>query len=1367
MAEEAAAPTLPEQTTLPEQKKPARGRPKDDQAPPKPKNAFQRVTGVARKRIKEENPALATDLKGMADALKKAWEDTPEAEKERLTAEYETEMEIWRPKWAAYKETDHYKQFFEIKQDWMDIKTKKKMIKSHTKGKIEVGNVVRVAANFEMAYPEEEGTSGNYKLSVGQKGTIAAVNIGELPHCEIEWEGLGKKVFLKKYFGKLEDPDIPKRPKSGYMLFAGEVRERAQKEVMEAGGGMGDIGKKVSEWWEATSEVKKAEYGERSARIKEVYDKEFLVYKATTKFKQFENKKVNLESTQKLKKVNRVTMVDAPKRAPSSFSLWKKTAMPKLMEDNKAAGISMSMGELGKKMGELWGKVPQEEKDALAKQCAAAKKEWEKQHVNFKKNKKYMKFLEERQRIKIRQNRMVNLREMPKKPKSVFALYAKEHKAEVPQGKGEGKGTSALKQKFASALEEEKAKLAEQAKAAEEVWRKDLEDFKAGDQFKTFVTEESKVKREFMNEAMKVMTLKFINAAPETPAKTGFSIYLGEKRKADTAGEGEPKSKEAKIEEVKKYKADWDKISKGVKDEYETRRKEKFGEWKVEVEAFMKEETWQEYLKEARRLKVPIKSLLQDKKKQVKFLKTGMRFIPLPSKPETIPQRPPNAYKLFVKAKKQETSELEKIDEMWKALDDEGKKPFMEEANKLNDQYSLDMKEFRQSDDGKQFFREQRGALRTRTVVKAKFTYLKEMPKKPDGALRMYLEKNFKATKAANADLKGFEVRKKMTDQWLAMTPEEREPVEKEAKEKYDEYEAKMKAFKDSEEWKKYNKAVKVKKKAAPKVFKLREPAKPEGMPQKPPTALEAFGKQEDNAGLDASSLQAAFQKLDEETRDKLEAEAKEAEEKYNQELETFNGSEKGQAYRKDFANYERKKNAVEKKAKLAKATANMPTKPSDMPEKPAGAFKRFCKTQSGLDLAGLHRAYQALEEDKRKEFEAAAKEDDEKHKEALADFNSSEAGKKYQRAMDVYAKRKRLGEAKARFLTDMPDKPQSAFMIFLSERRDQVRRDNPDLKGLGAIMGKMSTMFKEMPTEEKEVYQKKEQEARDAYNEKMKEFESSSEYKKYKVVERAVSGKASSKASAKAKPSGPAPPVPPDDMPKKPPMAFFLFKMENRGSPKEVHEKWVNLGADGQKEWNDKSKQKMDEYEKAMSAFMKTAEGKKYTRLKAACDKKLAEKKARDRYLGGENVPKEPKRPMSSYFLFVNAKREGVVKELGSGKISEVSAKITEMWQNATKEDKEVFEKQAVEAKAGYEKAMAEYRTSDAVKKFDRAMNVLKKKPSKGKGKAKAKAGGRGAPKAKAAAKGGKAAADSDGSDSDVMGSDSSNSSSSDSDSD
>ena len=101
MAEAPPEAAAPDGQTTDSPPKPKRGKPNDDQAPPKPKNAYQKVTGEARKRLKEENPALAMDLKALGLALKAEWDKVSEEDKARMTKEYEAEMDIWRPKWAA------------------------------------------------------------------------------------------------------------------------------------------------------------------------------------------------------------------------------------------------------------------------------------------------------------------------------------------------------------------------------------------------------------------------------------------------------------------------------------------------------------------------------------------------------------------------------------------------------------------------------------------------------------------------------------------------------------------------------------------------------------------------------------------------------------------------------------------------------------------------------------------------------------------------------------------------------------------------------------------------------------------------------------------------------------------------------------------------------------------------------------------------------------------------------------------------------------------------------------------------------------------------------------------------------------------
>uniref|UniRef100_A0A4W5MFI4 FACT complex subunit SSRP1 n=1 Tax=Hucho hucho TaxID=62062 RepID=A0A4W5MFI4_9TELE len=69
------------------------------------------------------------------------------------------------------------------------------------------------------------------------------------------------------------------------------------------------------------------------------------------------------------------------------------------------------------------------------------------------------------------------------------------------------------------------------------------------------------------------------------------------------------------------------------------------------------------------------------------------------------------------------------------------------------------------------------------------------------------------------------------------------------------------------------------------------------------------------------------------------------------------------------------------------------------------------------------------------------------------------------------------------------------------------------------------------------------------------------------------------------------------------------------------------------------------------------------------------------------------PKRPMSSYMLWLNSSRERIKSENPGISITEISKKAGEMWKQIGKDDKEGWDRKAEEAKKNYEKAMKEYR--------------------------------------------------------------------------
>merc|ERR1712113_1113913 len=126
----------------------------------------------------------------------------------------------------------------------------------------------------------------------------------------------------------------------------------------------------------------------------------------------------------------------------------------------------------------------------------------------------------------------------------------------------------------------------------------------------------------------------------------------------------------------------------------------------------MAKDVWQEYIKEAKRIKVPVRSLLMQKKKMMRRLKNGLMVIPQPSRPDTFPSKPPGAYKLFVREKRGEVQALSEIMELWQKLDSEDKQQYIEKAQELERAFEEEMRKFKMSDEGGRYFREVKAVSR-------------------------------------------------------------------------------------------------------------------------------------------------------------------------------------------------------------------------------------------------------------------------------------------------------------------------------------------------------------------------------------------------------------------------------------------------------------------------------------------------------------------------------------------------------------------------------------------------------------------------------------------------------------------------------
>jgi len=161
---------------------------------------------------------------------------------------------------------------------------------------------------------------------------------------------------------------------------------------------------------------------------------------------------------------------------------------------------------------------------------------------------------------------------------------------------------------------------------------------------------------------------------------------------------------------------------------------------------------------------------------------------------------------------------------------------------------------------------------------------------------------------------------------------------------------------------------------------------------------------------------------------------------------------------------------------------------------------------------------------------------------------------------------------------------------------------------------------------------------------------------------------------------------------PKGPKTAYTCFTDELRetrkanGEPydigtvsKESSDKWKEMDEDEKAPYVKKAEKDKKRYQKEMESYIPPSDS------DSDDDRPKKKKKKKD--------PNAPKRNQSAYFMFSNANREKVKKELGgSAKITEIASALGEKWRNLTPEEKIPFEELAAKDKERYQQEMEEW---------------------------------------------------------------------------
>jgi hypothetical protein len=116
--------------------------------------------------------------------------------------------------------------------------------------------------------------------------------------------------------------------------------------------------------------------------------------------------------------------------------------------------------------------------------------------------------------------------------------------------------------------------------------------------------------------------------------------------------------------------------------------------------------------------------------------------------------------------------------------------------------------------------------------------------------------------------------------------------------------------------------------------------------------------------------------------------------------------------------------------------------------------------------------------------------------------------------------------------------------------------------------------------------------------------------------------------------------------------------------------------------------KSKTDSRSAAAAAAPPTKKGKG---KKADSDDEAYQQKPTKQEKDNKKDPNHPKRPMSSYFLFMNAKRDPLKAAEPDLKFGELTKKLTEQWKSLTDKQREEWDNAALKDKERYAKECQE----------------------------------------------------------------------------
>eukprot|EP00928_Gymnodinium_smaydae_P010240 TRINITY_DN13842_c0_g1_i1.p1 TRINITY_DN13842_c0_g1~~TRINITY_DN13842_c0_g1_i1.p1 ORF type:complete len:1154 (-),score=362.75 TRINITY_DN13842_c0_g1_i1:37-3498(-) len=692
----------------------------------------------------------------------------------------------------------------------------------------------------------------------------------------------------------------PLRPKSAYMRFAGDVRERIQKE--NPGMSLGDLGKEVAVQWAALSVETKKNYEERSKQEKEQYDKDLAVYKRSDSFRAFVDQRAALELKQGLRGIKEGFGGNLPRKPPTAAMLWAAAAGQK-------GGFSQ--------IANAFRAISEEERQKYENEVASLRTKFQEETAAFMASAEGRAYAKHQALLKrklgVRAARQKFLVDAPKRPPNAATFFAAAKQDELAVSSG--LSGAALSKRCAELWEalpqSERKPFEEQAARALEEFHAKMEEFKNSDKYAEMQAAEASASRGAAKiqggrakpKAKAKAKAKAAIARPEGMPRRpldAFSIFR--ERQASSAG--------ARGQQLR---AAFEALPEDEKASLLAEEKTRRSAYDEAMLAFSKTNEGKQYARQV--------ASLANKQK---ILRAKQRYL------ADEPKKPPSAVALFAASLKN-SSGSGRPGTRWAELSSDEKQKWENERNKLMEEYEVNLKEFHASSNFRKFEKatgknpREKSKAQGKSKAKPRPDAIKAgAPKKPPSGFNLFIKKSSTPMTIAAA-----------AKAWGELGGEGQKPYEAEAKSLRDAYEKEYNAWKKSKQGKAFERETEALKKKQKEQKAKERYLSGAGAPQPPPSAKSAYFLFVEAArpelakttpGLtvpqQAKKLSAMWNEADEQRKKVFEEKAKESKAAYEVALAKYHQTPEYKKYLRAAGKGKKEKKRMSAKEKASAAAS-------------------------------------------------------------------------------------------------------------------------------------------------------------------------------------------------------------------------------------------------------------------------------------------------------------------------------------------------------------------------------------------------------------------------------------------------------------